>query len=410
MDGAALAFTTLGALLLAALTADWLGRHTPLPRVSVLLLLGVLAGPAVLDVLPQTREQWEPIATDLALAMVGFLLGRDFDRDEVRERGARVFVVAVVAAVVTAGVVATGLLLAGVDVQVALALGGIATATAPAATVVMVHDLRAEGPLTRALTVIVAIDDAIAIAVYTVLLSVATAVGTGGGAGHLAVEAVVEIGGALLLGVALGVPSAMLLRRLRSGDPTLLEAAALVLLVVGLADWLGVSLVLAAVTTGVVVTNIDRGDVRPFRAVERVEWPFLAVFFLLGGAALELGPLVDEAGLVVGYVALRTAGKLVGARAGARLAGSEPVVERWLGATLLPQAGVGLGLALQLREQAPEAAATVVPVVVVSTVVFELLGPIATRIALTRAGEAGGADQAGDGDTQDEARDGAAQD
>jgi Kef-type K+ transport system membrane component KefB len=389
VEGAALTSTTLGALLLVALAADWLGRHTPLPRVSVLLLLGVLAGPAALDLLPEAREQWEPVATDLALAMVGFLLGRDFDRDRVRELGAGVFVIAVLAALMTAAVVAGGLLVAGVDLQVALALGGIATATAPAATVVMVHDLDADGPLTRALTAIVAVDDAIAIAVYTVLLALGAGLGSGVGPGQLVTEAAVEIVGAVVLGVVIGLPASLLTRRLRAGDPTLLEAFAVVLLVVGLASWLGVSLVLAAVTVGVVVANVDRGDVRPFRAVERVEWPFLAVFFLLGGAALELGPVVDQAALLGGYVALRTLGKLVGARVAARLASAEPVVQRWLGATLLPQAGVGLGLALQLREQVPQAAAVVVPVVVVSTVVFELIGPVATRIALQRSGEAG---------------------
>lgn len=395
MDDVALTFTTLGALLLAALAADWLGRHTPLPRVSVLLLLGVLAGPAVLDVLPAARESWEPVVTSLALAMVGFLLGRDFDRDRVRELGAAVFVVAVVGALVTAGVVAAGLVLLAVDVRVALALGGIASATAPAATLVMVRDLDADGPVTRMLTAVVAIDDAIAITVYTVLLAVGGAVGAGVAPGQLAVDAAVEVGGAVVLGVLLGVPAAVLMRRLRGQQPTLLESAAIVLLVAGLAEWLGVSLVLAAVTVGVVMTNVDRGDVRPFRAVERVEWPFLAVFFLLGGAALEVGPLVEQTGLIAAYVVLRTVGKVAGAAAGATAAHGSGSVRRWLGPTLLPQAGVGLGLALQLRDSAPEVASTVVPVVVVSTVVFELLGPVATRVALQRAGEAGAAQGSG---------------
>jgi Kef-type K+ transport system membrane component KefB len=400
VDSVALTFTTLGALLLAALAGDWLGRHTPLPRVSVLLLLGVVAGPAVLDLLPEARAQWETIATDLALAMVGFVLGRDFDRDRVRALGVQVFVVAAVGAVVAAAVVAAGLVLVGVEVQVALALGGIASATAPAATLVVVRDLRAEGPVTRALTAIVAIDDAIAIAVFTVLLAVGTALGGGLAPADLALDAVADIGGAVLLGVVLGLPAALLTRRLRDGEPTLLESSAIVLLIVGLATWLDVSLVLAAVTVGVVVTNIDRGDLRPFRAVERVEWPFLAVFFLLGGAALEWEALREEAALIGTYVALRTAGKLVGAVAGATAARTSPTVRRWLGATLLPQAGVGLGLALQVREQLPEVAQTVVPVVVVSTVVFELLGPLGTRLGLQRAGETG---KAADQDESDKA-------
>lgn len=389
MEGTPLVLTTLGALLLVALVADWIGRHTPLPRVSALLLLGVLAGPAALDLLPEAREQWEPVATDLALAMVGFLLGRDFDRDRVRELGRAVFVIAVVGALVAAGLVAVGLLLLGFDVRVALALGGIASATAPAATLVVVRELDADGPVTRALTAVVAVDDAIAITVYTLLLALGAAPGSDLSASALAGEAAWEVGGAVLLGIVLGLPGGLVTRHVRRSDPTLLEAAGLVLLVAGLAEHLGVSLVLAAVTAGVAVTNVDRGDLRPFQAVERVEWPFLAVFFLLGGAALELRPVVEHAGLITAYLVLRTVGKLLGAPVGGRLAGSSPEVRRWLGPALLPQAGVGLGLALQLRDQAPEVAQTVVPVVVVSTVAFELLGPVATRFSLERAGEAG---------------------
>ena len=389
MQDAALALVTLGGLLLVAISADELGRRTPLPRVSALLLIGVLAGPAVLDVLPEAREQWEPVATDLALAMVGFLLGREFDRDKVRDHGRSVLVLAVVSGVATATVVAGGLVLLGADARAALALGGIAASTAPAATVVVVRDVGARGPLTRTLLAFVAMADALAIVLFTLLLSVGLLVTGDGAPAELAAQAGRELGGALLLGVLVGVPAALLTRHVRAGEPTLLEATGTVLLTAGLAQGLDVSLVLTAVTVGVVVTNLDRGDLRPFRAVERVEWPFLAVFFLLGGAALELEPLSDQIRLVTGYVVLRVVGKLVGGSAGAAVAHAQPAVRRRFGQTLFPQAGVGLGLALQLREQLPEVAATVVPVVVVSTVLFELLGPIATRRALRQAGEVG---------------------
>lgn len=391
MDDSAVTFLTLGGLLIVALIADWLGRHTPVPRVSALLLLGVLAGPAGLDVLPDAREQWEPVATDLALAMVGFLLGREFERDRVREYGRSLLLLAVVASLVTSLVVAGGLLLLGADTRVALALGGIAASTAPAATVIVVQDNDAQGPLTRTLLGFVALADALAIVLFTVLLSVGVVVVGEGAPWPLVQEAAQEILGAVLLGLLLGVPAAVITRHVRQGEPTLLDASGTVLLTVGFAAWLDVSLVLTAVTVGVVVSNLDQGDYRPFRAVERVEWPFLVVFFVLGGAALEVEPLREELGLITAYVVLRSLGKLAGAVAGSTGAGQEPRVRRWLGVTLLPQAGVGLGLALQLRERAPEVAEAVVPVVVVSTVLFELLGPVAARVALRRAGEAGAA-------------------
>lgn len=388
MDPATTTLVSIGVLLVVALVADRLAQHLPLPQVTLLLLVGVVAGPAGLDLLPTAREAWEPVVTDIALVMVGFLIGSDLDGRELREHGRSVLVVAVVAAVTTAALVSVPLLLAGVDPRLALALGGIAAATAPAATLAVIDDESAEGPLTRILLGIVAVDDAISITLFSVLLASAIAMTGEGATGGLLGEAVREIGGGVLLGLVVGLPAAGLSGRLPGGRATLLEALALVFLTAGLGAWLEVSFLLAAIVAGAVVTNLGRHEDATFRQVERVDWPFLAVFFILGGASFRLGDMVDHAVLVSGYVVLRSVGRVGGGMLGARVAGAPQQVRRWIGPSLLPQAGIALGLALLTRERVPEIAQVIVPVVVVSTVLFELVGPVLTRAGLRRTGEA----------------------
>lgn len=388
------ALTWLGLLLTLAIAAEWLGDRLPVPRVSILLLVGVLVGPAVLDLLPQTVLDGEQLATSLALTIVAFLLGSEFETERLREQGRAMLLAAVVGAVVTAGVVAAGLIAAGWDVQLALALAGIAVATAPAATRVVVTDERADGPMTRTLLGVIAMLDAIGIVLFSLLLAIGGLLtGEGADSGLLA-AAGREIGGGVLLGVVVGLPAAWLAGRLRSGDPVFLESLALVLVIAGLGTILDVSSILAAVVAGAIVVNLAHLQQRPFRAIEGVQWPFLAVFFIYGGAALELEGLQTYTQLTLAYIALRVVGKVVGGYLGGSAAGLGRRERAWLGPSLLPQAGVALGLALLARDRFPDLAETVVPVVVASTVLFELVGPVITRMALRRTGEAGRSEDA----------------
>ena len=194
--------------LLFALVAEWVGARTPLPRVSVLLLVGVVLGPPVLDLLPEAVLTGEPIATTLALTIVGFLLGSEFASDQLRENGRAILLAALISATVTAVVVVAGLLVEGASLPLALALGGIATATAPAATRVVVSDENSDGPMTRTLLGRIAVDDAICIVLFSVLVAIGVVVAGDDGAGALLGTATRELGGGVLLGVAVGVPPA----------------------------------------------------------------------------------------------------------------------------------------------------------------------------------------------------------
>ena len=208
MEDLAKTLITLGGLFLVGLATDLLGRRTPLPRVTLLLIFGFLIGPSVFDLLPDLSERWFPMVADMALVMVGFLLGGKLTVPSFRRHGRRILWISVAVVVLTAAVMLVGLLILGIRVEIALLLAGIATSTDPAATTDVAHELRAHGRFTRTLLGIVAVDDALGLIMFSLLLAVVLALTGQGSASEILLLALWEIGGAFLLGGALGIPMA----------------------------------------------------------------------------------------------------------------------------------------------------------------------------------------------------------
>jgi len=387
MDDVAITLTTLGVLLLLGLVTDALGRRTPLPRVTLLLIFGFLMGPSVLDLLPSLGEKWFHVVADMALVMVGFLLGGKLTLPSMRRHGRLVLWISIGSVVATAAAMLVGLLLVGVRVDVALLLAGIAPATAPAATADVVHEVRAHGRFSRTLLGIVAVDDAWGLILFSLVLTAAHGCGEQGGNAVSLVAGAWELGGALVLGIGLGIPMAYLTGRIQPGEPTLVEALGLVFLCGGIAIWLDVSFILASMVLGGVVANLARHHTRPFHAIEGIEWPFMILFFVLAGASLHIDALYHVGLIGSAYIILRVIGRVLGAWVGGVISGATPLVRRWMGMALMPQAGVALGMALVATERCPNVGEIVLTVVIAATVVFELIGPVMTRIALVRAGE-----------------------
>ncbi len=191
-----------------------------------------------------------------------------------------------------------------------------------------------------------------------------------------------------MIGLGLGIPAAHLCRYLRSGEPLEAEALGIVLVCGGLALRLGISFLLSAMVLGAVIINFARENEEPFRLVENVEWPFLVLFFVLSGASLEIDQLAGVGWIGVGYIVLRAVGSVAGAWCGGVLAKTSRFLQRWMGLAMLPQAGVALGMALVAGEHFPEVKNVILPIIISSTVVFELVGPLFTRAALQRSGNA----------------------
>jgi Kef-type K+ transport system membrane component KefB len=272
----------------------------------------------------------------------------------------------------------------------ALAFGVIASSTAPAGTIAVLHQYRARGPLTTTLLGVVALDDALGIILFALVLAASA---SGSLVGNLG-SAVLSIVGALALGLAAGKGLALTAPHARRAVLRLPIALGAILLVVGIAEVLGLSSLLAAMALGFFARHFSRASAdRIFGPIEFLEEAVFVVFFTVAGAHFEPAVFLNAnyIALMAAYFVARIAGKILGAWLGARLAGAPDPVVRWLGLGLVPQAGVAIGLALLLSHTPAFAAGsrTILNVILGTTVLYEILGPLTTRLALQRAGEMG---------------------
>jgi Kef-type K+ transport system membrane component KefB len=378
---------TLGIFFLVGLLTDLLGRRTPLPRVTLLLLAGFFMGPWGLDVLPDFGKEWFPVVTDIALSMVGFLVGHNMSFRSLQKRGKPVLGISIGEVLGAAVAMFVGLVLMGFRPEIALLLAGIAPASDPVATLDVIHEVKGKGEFSQTLQSVVAIDDAWGLIMFSFLLAVVQSLYGNGDGWDILLIGAWEIGGAVLLGLLLGIPMSYFTGRLQPGEPTLTEALGIVLLCGGLAIWLHVSFILAGMVLGATVANLATHHRRPFTAIEGIEWPFMILFFILAGASLEIDSLWETSLLGIAYILLRMVGLVLGAWAGGVMSEADPAWRRWMGLALWPQAGVALGMALLASYHLPEFKAVIMPVVIGSTIIFELIGPVMTRKALIKAGE-----------------------
>lgn len=378
----------LGAMLVGGFLAHISGPWIHVPRVTLLLMIGAVFGPGVLGLVPDEATTWFPFIAHLALAIIGFLLGEEFRWQEVKRKGARVLGISVGVVVVSAAMVFVAVALVSQNVVLALLLAGIAPATAPAAVFETVREGRAKGELTDTLLGVVAIDDAWGVILFSVLLVCATVVAGEGAATGQLLTGLWEIGGAVLLGVVVGLPMALISSRIRDGQITLIEAAGIVFLQSGIAITIGVSYLLAAIVLGVIVVNFSRRR-EAFKEIEHVREPLLAVFFILAGLKLQPAALAAVGWLGAAYVAARVAGRVAGGWVSGRVFGAPNDVTRRIGWCLTPQAGVAIGFALLAQQSLPQYGDTILSLVIATTVLFEIAGPLLTRLQLSRAGEWG---------------------
>ena len=374
---------TIGGILLLGLAIDVVGKRTHLPRVTLLLLFGYAIGVNGLDIVPTMFIENYGVIADVTLIMIGFLVGGKLTRKVIRNQGVEVVLITTFSAVITACIVALGLLLIGLSLELSVLLGCISSATAPAATLDVIIESRKKGQFIDRLVTIVALDDLFGLILFSLGLTLLST-GTFGmdSIGHSLYDVVREIVGAFLLGIIIGFPATYLTGKVKPGQPLLIEAIGLILICGGLALWMNVSHLIAAIVMGAVVANFAKHHEYSFHEIENVEWPFLVLFFTLAGASLKYVSIESVFTVMLLYIVLRVIGKLLGTYIGCKLAAVDKQTTKWLGSALLPQAGVAIGMALVASNYFPDYENMLLAVVIGATIVFELIGPVFTKLAI----------------------------
>jgi Kef-type K+ transport system membrane component KefB len=375
----------LGGIFLVGLLLSTIAQRTFLPRATLLLLFGAAIGEDLLNLVPKLLVDRFGLIAEVTLLMVGFLLGGKLTRTSLRGHTRISFSISICAALLPALAVCLGMIAMGVATEIAILLGCFAAATAPTAILDVVQESGIKNRFSQLLLLIVVLDDVWALVLFGIGMAVVTSLnGVAGEAGFIGLV-VWELGGAVVLGLAIGVPAAYLTGRIKEGKPMLSEALGIVFLCGGVALWLNVSFLIAAIVMGAVIANLARHHDYPFHAIEGIQSLFVIIFFVLAGASLELGSLA-AIGVIGGvYILCRALGKYVGAWIGGYLSKSGQDNQLWMGVALLPQAGVAIGMALVASNQFPEYRQIMLPIVIASTVVFEIIGPVFTRLAIQRS-------------------------
>ncbi|MBF0272832.1 MAG: cation:proton antiporter [Magnetococcales bacterium] len=377
---------TLSALFLIGFAADALARRIILPRVTLLLLTGMLLGPTMSGLVSTQQQEWLVVVAQATLCMVGFLLGGRITLNGLQRYGHTVLTISLTILTVSGCLMFMGMLWIGVPLSAAILLATICLTTDPVAPTDVIHELRADGPFTRILMGVIATNDALGFVLFTIALSVA-ALFHATALPRSVVEVIWELGGAVAIGAILGRLLAFISDHTHRPDTLLAGTLGLLILCGALATRLHTSFFLAVMIMGSVTVNSSQRPWKPFLIIERFLWPFLILFFLLAGANLKPKSLLDI-GLISGlYLGCRMLGEVSGAWLGATLSQSPPLTRRWLGPALLPQAGVAMSMTFIAVQRFPDLTDLLLPVVISGVMVFELVGPIMTRVALIRAGE-----------------------
>ncbi len=400
--------------LLAGLLMTRVIKPLGLPAVTGYLVAGILIGPYLLGSIGieglgfTSMEYVESfgVISDVALGFIAFSIGNEFRISQLKTIGKQALIVGVVQALmatlfVDIALVAMSFIL-GPDVfpvSAAITLGAVATATAPAATLMVIRQYKAKGPLTDLLLPVVALDDAVGLVVFAVSFGIAKAMDVGAlDIVSIVVNPLIEIVFSLVLGVVIGFIFSEVEKHFHSRSKRLSVSVTFVILTVALTMIkiplggnvvISSSSLLTCMMLGTTFCNACESSEELMDRVDRWTTPLFVLFFVISGAELEFSIFAQGAMVLVGvvYILFRSAGKMFGASLSAKISGCNETISKYLGITLLPQAGVALGMSVLAMELSGNAGIVVRNIVLFSVLIYELVGPLLTKMALTKAGE-----------------------
>lgn len=375
--------------MIIALLMTRVMKKISLPNVTGYLIAGLIAGPYCLKLYNSENLDALSIITNVALGFIAFSIGGEFKLSSLKQLGAKIFVITVFEAVGASVLVITTLVLLKFPLTLALILGAIASATAPAATLMVVRQYKAQGPVTSTLLPVVAIDDAVCLMLFSILSSVAKSLESEGGFNlyQTILKPIIEIVLSLIIGFVLGIILSVGTKFFKSRANRISLVVTAVFLGVGISDKFGLSSLLLCMAIGAALANYSPVSDPVMDGSERWTPPLFMLFFVISGAQFNFSVLKTVGAVGVIYILMRSFGKYFGAMLGCKIAGTEKTVRQYLGITLLPQAGVAIGMAQLSLTVVPEYGEQIRAVVLCATLVYELVGPLLTKLSLQKAGE-----------------------
>ena len=394
----------IGVMITVGLLGGVLSNRFKFPRVTGYILVGIVLSPSVLNLVSRTTIDNLDIITHAALGIVAYLIGASLHLESIRKLGMSIawitpaqslgawLVVTLAIAFLASPILAVpGATFMNNYLPMALVIGAIASATAPAVTMAVIREFKAKGPLTTTLLAVVAIDDAIAVIAFAIAVGIAQPLVSGGGGMslyHMLAVPSLEIVQSIGIGAAFGFALIYMAKLVKTRALLLTVVLGMIMLCTGVTNFLGISLIMANMAIGFIVTNRVK-DGEPIVVVESIEDIVFAVFFVLAGMHFDAS-IVRTAGILAALVfGVRFAGKYLGTRIGARISHASDAVEKYLGFALVPQAGVAIGLALLAKSIFPTLGSIMFNVVLVSVIINEVVAPPLTKYAIFKAGEAG---------------------
>lgn len=396
--------------LLVGLLLSRLAKIIKLPAVTAYLIAGILVGPFVLGKLNIpgigiAKDQIENLGfiSDLALGFIAFAMGNEFRISELKTIGKQATIIGIVQAIFTTIIVDIFLIILHfimpdkLSLASAITLGSIATATAPAATLMVIKQYKAKGPLTNMLLPVVALDDAVGLVVFAISFGIAKSINLGNiDVLSVILEPLLEVFLSLLLGFIMGLLFTLCEKYFHSRSKRMAVSVTFVMMTIALSSikfslgniHIGFSSLLSCMMLGTVFCNICEVSEELMRRADRWTAPILILFFVISGAELDLGVFANLAVVIIGivYILSRSFGKYFGANLSAKLTNCDTNIVKYLGITLLPQAGVALGMAIKAVELGPDGF-IVRNITLFAVLIYEIVGPFLTKIALTKANE-----------------------
>ena len=381
----------IGISVLAGLAGAKASERVRIPMVVGYIVAGVIFGDSGFKIINASSTK---LLTDIALGFIGFGIGSQLKYSTLRRLGSSIISISILEAVGAFLLVGLGVWLLSGHIYMGLIFGALASATAPAATVDVLEEYHSRGPLTSSLLAVVGIDDGIAILLFGFGISIAQNLLDGGGsiAAGL-IKPLIEISGSIAAGIILGFIFSRISKLMQSKSEMLILSAGMVVTACGIANHLGLSLIMTNMIIGVTICNMTPLRVQRIQdAVQGFSPPIYVLFFVLAGARLNIG-LIPKMGLLgVIYIVLRACGKFGGAYLGASISKAPDVVRKYLGFGLLSQAGVAVGLSLAAADilntpETRELGDLVINVIAATTFIVQIAGPPLTKYAIIKAGE-----------------------